>query len=76
MQSESLKIDDHFIQKQQKYRTAKQLFGSNNRESVKLLKIIGDERDKRERLLKFTNYCTHLLRSYRKCLRGCKYCRI
>lgn len=63
-------IDDTCVEKRNTYKTAKELFGNGDRETVKLCKMLDDERDKREKLLKFTNYCIHLVKSRKKC----KFC--
>lgn len=54
----------------QKNRTAQELFRAEDREVVKL-KILEDEQDKRDRLLRFTDHCIFLVK---KC-RNCKFCR-
>lgn len=63
-----IRIDDTFVAK--KNRTAQELFGAEDREVVKL-KILEDEQDKRDRLLRFTDHCIFLVK---KC-RNCKFCR-
>jgi hypothetical protein len=64
-------IDESFVQKRSEYKTAAELFGATDREAVKLLKELEDEKLKNEKLVNFTNHCIHLVKRYRKC-RFCK----
>lgn len=64
-----IRIDDTFAAKRN--RTAQELFGAEDREVVKLKKILEDEQDKRDRLLRFTDHCIFFSQ---KC-RNCKFCR-
>lgn len=63
-------IDDTFVEKRSAYKSAKELFGDENRDVVKLRKMLDDEKDKRKNLLKFTNLCVHVIKSKKKC----KFC--
>ncbi|XP_052692087.1 uncharacterized protein LOC128170193 [Crassostrea angulata] len=64
-----IRIDDTFVAKRN--RTAQELFGAEDREVVKLKKILEDEQHKRDKLLRFTDHCIFLVK---KC-RNCKFCR-
>lgn len=64
-----IRIDDTFVAKRN--RTAQELFGAEDREVVKLKKILEDEQHKRDKLLRFTDHCISLVK---KC-RNCKFCR-
>jgi hypothetical protein len=69
---DSIYIDETFIEKRTNYKTAKELFGDGNRDAVKLRKTLEDERQKREKLLRFTNHCIHFIKSKKKCKFCCK----
>jgi hypothetical protein len=68
----NITIDDSFIQRRSNYKTADELFGAKDRETVKLLKELQDEKSKSEKLVKFTHHCVHLIKRFRKC----KFCKL